>query len=271
MNRLSLDHLTVQEATPPELIDIAAATGCVATAMWFNVPPFGLDAYPMIGDTAMRRETAARISATGVRIHAVGIFALLPEMDWERFRGMMESGAILGAKRAICLGFDPDAGRALENFCRLCLLAAEFGMSVDAEFIAFSALNSLDAALKLLSDARQANAGLILDPLHLMRSGGKPADLARVPPSLVGYAQLCDGPATMAADRQMHEGSEQRQLPGEGGFPLREFVSALPGEVLIGVEIPLRDRIERGMGPLARARLAVDTSRRIIEATGGMR
>jgi sugar phosphate isomerase/epimerase len=179
---------------------------------------------------------------------------------------MLESGAALGAKRAICLGFDPNPQRMLDNFGRLCQLAAEFRMSVDVEFIAFSSINSLDAALRLLQSSGQTNTGLILDPLHLTRSGGVPADIARVLPALIGYAQICDGPLTMPADRQMLEGSEQRQIPGEGQFPLRQFVDALPKDVLIGVEIPLRDRVERGMGALERAKLAVDASRKLIEA-----
>lgn len=266
MNRLSLDHLTVHEATPPQLIDIAAQTGCAATAMWFHAPPFGAEPYPMIGDTPMRRETLSRIAQTGVIVHTVGIFTLLPETDFDKYRGMMESGAALGAKRAICLGFDPEPRRTLDNFCRLCRLAAEFGMAVDMEFIAFSSVNSLDAALQLLECSRQSNAGLILDPLHLTRSGGMPADIARVPRSLIGYAQICDGPSTMAADQQMFEGAEQRQIPGEGQFPLRQFIDALPDDVLIGVEIPLRDRVERGMGALERAKLAVSASRKLIEA-----
>ena len=266
INRLSLDHLTVHEATPPQLIDIAAQTGCIAAAMWFHAPPYGTEPYPMIGDTPMRRETLSRMEHHGVRIHTVGIFALLPETDFDKFRGMLESGAALGAKRAICLGFDPDPQRMRDNFGRLCQLAAEFRMSVDVEFIAFSSINSLDAALRLLEVSGQANTGLILDPLHLTRSGGVPADIARVPPSLIGYAQICDGPKTMPAEQQMLEGSEQRQIPGEGQFPLRQFVDALPKDVLIGVEIPLRDRVERGLGPLQRAKLAVDASRKLIEA-----
>lgn len=68
----------------------------------------------------------------------------------------------------------------------------------------------------------------------------------------------------MAAERQLFEAVSERILPGQGELPLREFVRALPREVPIGVEVPMQSLKQRGIGPLERARLAVEASRRII-------
>jgi hypothetical protein len=63
---------------------------------------------------------------------------------------------------------------------------------------------------------------------------------------------------------QQHEALYERMIPGSGEFPLRQFVAALPSDIPIGVEVPLRCLAERGVGPFERARLAVEATRRII-------
>ena len=101
-----------------------------------------------------------------------------------------------------------------------------------------------------------------MDSLHLARTGGIPDDLVGV--SGIRGAQICDGPRIMPPDRQEFEGLEQRQLPGDGEFPLKAFLKTLPPDIHLGVEVPLRDLRDRGVGPRERARLAVMATRRIM-------
>jgi hypothetical protein len=75
----------------------------------------------------------------------------------------------------------------------------------------------------------------------------------------------------MPADQQLHEALSERMLPGDGEFPLREFVRALPQGVPIGLEVPMQSLKDKGVGPLERARLAVEASRRVIAAAHAMR
>jgi hypothetical protein len=68
----------------------------------------------------------------------------------------------------------------------------------------------------------------------------------------------------MASEHQLFEAISQRMIPGTGEFPLRDFVAALPPDIPIGVEVPLKAFKDRGVLPLERARLAVEASRRIV-------
>lgn len=91
------------------------------------------------------------------------------------------------------------------------------------------------------------------------------AQLAALAPGLVSFAQICDGPADMPVELQMfHEGFEQRRIPGEGVFPLRDFLRALPSDIVLGVEVPLKDLRERGIPARERARLAVAATQRLM-------
>mgnify|MGYP001436874252 CR=1 FL=1 len=52
-------------------------------------------------------------------------------------------------------------------------------------------------------------------------------------------------------------------IPGEGVFPLVEFLRAIPDEVVLGIEVPLRARRESGMSAISRSRLVVNATRKI--------
>ena len=117
-------------------------------------------------------------------------------------------------------------------------IATEFGLGVNVEFVAITQLPSLRDALRLVTRANRPNGGIMVDTLHLMRSGSTVAELGAGDPRWIGGAQFSDGPLTMPADKQLHEALSERMLPGEGEFPLREFVRALPPR-----------RADRGRGP----------------------
>ena len=69
---------------------------------------------------------------------------------------------------------------------------------------------------------------------------------------------------TAACNLEQQRNIAAELLPGDGEFPLREFVNALPPGVPIGVEVPMQSLKDRGVGPMERARLAVEAARRVI-------
>lgn len=255
-----LDHLTAWELAPPALIEGAAEAGFDAVSLWFHAPPDGVTPYPIVGDTPMRRETIARARESGVAIFSIGLFVLSPSGWMPEWNAMLESGAAMGAQRAVVLHYYDDAESARDLLSRLVESAAAHGIGVDVEFIAGSGLRSLGDACNLVRSIG-GDCGVILDPLHLQRTGGSPADIDDAARALIRYAQLCDGPSFVPPEQWLQEGSRQRQLPGEGEFPLAAFVSALPSTVPIGLEIPLTDLALLGIGPVDRARRALAAAR----------
>jgi sugar phosphate isomerase/epimerase len=139
-------------------------------------------------------------------------------------------------------------------------------LQVGLEFTAFAHISTLESAVAFIEKARQPNAGVAVDVLHLMRNGGSPARLAAIDPGLIGYMQVCDGPLTIAPDAMIGEAVGERGVPGEGAFPLRAFLRCAPPGVTIDVEVPQRTAMLAGVSAFERAQRAV-TATKVLMAT----
>jgi sugar phosphate isomerase/epimerase len=264
MNPISLEQLTIDDAGPMQLVSIASMLGCQHVSLFLRPARRPPQWYRLVTEAGFRKELGSRMADCGVTPYTVEFFPLSPRTQVDTYRPAFECAATLGARRMSVLVSDADEERRLELFCELCDRAAEYGLGVNVEFVAITELPSLRDAVRLLHRANRPNAGIMVDCLHLVRSGSTVAELAATDPHLVGGAQFCDGPFTMAPERQLYEAINERMIPGKGEFPLREFVAALPPDVPIGVEVPLKSLKDSGVVPLERARLAVEASRRII-------
>jgi sugar phosphate isomerase/epimerase len=262
MTTLSLDHLTIFDASPPELIDIAAGLDIPLVSLWTQLP---LQANLPLVTEANKAHTLARMRDTGVKLGNIECFNLTPEVKPEDFRRAVALGAELGATSLVAINaWDPERSRALDNFVALCRIAAEYGLKVNVEFISMGKVRTLEDAVAFVTDSGEPNVGVTVDFLHLIRTGGTPADLAKIGPKLIGYIQICDGPLEMPQEKWNDEGFEQRELPGHGEFPLKELLAAIPAGVTVGVEVPQRSRREAGVSAAERAKLAVEGARRLL-------
>ncbi len=213
----------------------------------------------------MRRSTKEALTQTGLGVITVECFVLTPATDISNYEPAFAAGAELHAKAATVIAFDPETSRQQENFNRLAELAAQYQLALNIEFMAFSTVPNLAAAQTLLQNSKAANTGIVVDILHLTRSGGNAAALAALAPSLLGTVQICDGPSSMAPELQsVHEGFEQRMIPGEGSFALIDFIRALPPEKIIGVEVPLKNLADAGIAVEERERRAIAGTRYVL-------
>ena len=73
--------------------------------------------------------------------------------------------------------------------------AVVVGVEVVVEFMPYSQTKTLGDALQLVVEADRPNVKLLLDSLHLFRSGGTVADVAAVDPRYFGVIQLSDASA----------------------------------------------------------------------------
>lgn len=262
MTTLSLDHLTIFDTSPPELIDIAAGLGVPLVSLWTQLP---LQADLPLVTEANKAETLARMRDTGVKLGNMECFNLTPEVVAEDFRPAVVLGAELGATSLVAINaWDPERNRALDNFGKLCRIAAEYGMKVNVEFISMGKVRTLEDAIAFITDSGEPNVGVTIDFLHLIRTGGGAADIRAMDPALIGYVQVCDGPLGLAREEWNDEGFEQRQMPGEGEFPLAELIAAIPAGVTIAAEVPHRALRQAGVSATERARRAVEGTRRFL-------
>jgi sugar phosphate isomerase/epimerase len=87
-------------------------------------------------------------------------------------------------------------------------------------------VHDLETALALVEAADAPNGGLAIDTWHLGKLGIEPARLREVPLRHIGWVELSDGPYESMPDL-VEETINHRELPGEGEFPIREYVAAL--------------------------------------------
>jgi sugar phosphate isomerase/epimerase len=262
MTPLSLAHLTVLEVAPPALFDLAAEAGyqSVGIRMLPAVP--GAVCYPL--DRATVIAWRRRLAEAGVGVHDVEFLPLTPEVSVDAYRLTLALAAELGARRLNVSGDDPDIERLAEHFGRLCDLAAEVGIGVDLEFMRFRVVGNLQQAIDLLSRAGRPNGRLLIDVLHLFRSGGTAQMLADVPARLIGSVQLCDAPRRDPTDAHIVEEARQGRLfPGEGELPLRDYLRALPADICLSVEVPTSSS-HPGLAPAERAARACAASRESV-------
>jgi sugar phosphate isomerase/epimerase len=259
---LSLDHLTIFDVSPPELVTIAADLGLPLVSLWTQLP---LKANLPLVTEANKAETLRRMHDTGVRLGNVECFNLTPEVVVAEFRPAVALGAELGATSLVAINaWDPEPARALDNFAALCRIAAEYGMKANVEFISMGKVRTLEDAIAFITEAGEPNVGITVDFLHLVRTGGTAADVRAMDPKLIGYVQICDGPAGLAREEWNDEGFEQRQIPGDGEFPLADLIAAVPAGVTIGVEVPHKALREAGVTAADRARRAVEGTRQFL-------
>ena len=266
MRGICLDHLTIVDAKPDDLVAIAASVGCVAVGMLLrpvNMPHAAH--FELIGNAGYQREVRRRCEEGAVAIRFIEPFELSAEMRWDGVEAALETGAALGAKAAGWRAYDPDRVRLLEQFRRFSEMAARFGLGTLLEFTPRTCIKTLSDAERFLSQADRAHAAINFDVLHWVRSGGSRIAGAVADPRLIGHLQLCDGLLhAVSSDQGLYEAGCQRLAPGEGDFDLAGMLEALPSEPLVGVEVPRADLIAAGVSTLERARRAVDATRGLL-------
>ena len=122
-----------------------------------------------------------------------------------------------------------DVARMTEEFAVLCRQAAERGTNVLFEMLPakFSRAPSLDAVLSICTGAGAKNGGIMLDNLHLQRTGTTPQDIIRkIGANIPLGVEINDG---MLAVPVRFEDSvvNKRLLPGDGEFDIDAFLHAV--------------------------------------------
>ena len=112
-----------------------------------------------------------------------------------------------------------------ERYAELCAEAAErHGAKVVYEFMPFDVnVRDLDSALAVVEGADAPNGGLAIDTWHMAKLGIDPDDLRRIPARHLGWVELSDG-RYESMDDLVDETVNHRKLPGEGEFPIRDYV-----------------------------------------------
>lgn len=272
MRSLALHQLTALDATPLELVTLAAESGCQRIVTWVHDPldPFPGTGWPQFGFPSITPETQAemklRLDDNGIELANIEMFPIAPKVNVSDYRKYLEMGADLKAARAVVHIHDHDENRALESFGRFCEMAAEYNIGAGVEFMGLiKACQSLDRALFYVQQIDRPNVGIALDFLHVVRCGATVEDIRAVPAKYISYAQICDGRGLQVTNDYLDEGLNR--LPaGTGEWPLRAIAAAIPAEVAMDVETPLTDLKNKGVPMKERVKIAVDAARALVDS-----
>ena len=116
-----------------------------------------------------------------------------------------------------------------EEFGLLCRQAAERGTNVLFEMLpaVFSRAPSLDQVLTICRGSGAKNGGIMLDNLHLQRTGTPPADIVRkIGRDIPLGVEINDGTLAMPLDLP-DSVVNKRLLPGDGEFDIAAFLHAV--------------------------------------------
>lgn len=264
MKPLNLDCLTLPDTAPADLVRVAARAGYASVSLWVQAPAlYG----HMLATPDMEHTISAALAETGVAVGNLEVFNLNTEGPIEDYRSALEFGARLGARGAVAMNFGPPRSDLAERFAAFQRLCAEAGLDALLEPISMSEVRTIEDGVRLIAEAGVPGQ-LVVDMLHVMRTGGGPANLAAVDPRYIGHVQICDGPALVGEDRIGIEATADRMYPGEGDFPITDFLRHVPAHATVGLEAPNQARLERGMSPLERAAEGMAMLRRLPGLSG---
>lgn len=221
-------------------------------------PPFSLK------EPSLRREVLAAMDHRGVAISLGDGFLVMPDAEMQTFATDLDALAELGVPRINVVSLDPDLGRTFDQFAILTELAAQRGIQTVVEPVPGLTVGDVPTALAARQHVGRPDFRLLIDTMHVVRSGSGPADVAAIDPCHIGYAQLNDTTLRPRADNYMEEAMFERMVPGEGELPLRDILFALPSDIVIEIEVPRRSLALQGVSPIDRLRPCVEAARRLL-------
>ena len=271
MQHLTLGYLTMN-APPAETIDAAAAAGFRSVGIRITARRVFEPYTPVIGNPSMISELKSRLADGGLRLSNVTAYHIFPDLTYEHMQRVIDTTAELGADILLAHTYVPIDDWLIDLFSRYCEYAARHGIRIACEYMRYSEARTLEDATEWLDRAGQPSAGLVFDPLHVIRSGGSPAQIAKVDPSRVVFAQICDASrsaGTPTREELLHEARTGRLPPGEGDLPLYDYLDALPVDVELEYEVPLSGRDD--MTATDKAKLAARQMREYLAAYNASR
>jgi sugar phosphate isomerase/epimerase len=252
---VSLAAGTVLDIGPAETVAVAARAGFDGVGLWFD---------PDTWTDATTREVDKQLDGTGLT--PLDMEPVILGRDVDPGDVLVDIAGELGVRNVLVAGGAASHAAVVERFGQLCDRAAPAGVTVVLEFLPIFTIATLHDAVAVVQEANRPNGGVLIDTLHLARSGGTVEDIATVPLSLLPYLQLADATARLddpSPANLREEALHGRLLPGEGALPLAATLYAVPS-VPISVELRSRPLMERYPDPTERAQAVLTATRAVL-------
>lgn len=244
---LAMAVLNLRGRPADAIVRAGAAAGFDSVTLRMIEPKDGDHGHLAYSATA-RRELRVLMDDLGVRLLDVEVVRLRPNARVDLLLPALDAAAELGARHVLTVCEDPDEGRFIATFGEFARACSQRGMRAVLEFMRFSECTSFEQAMRLVTLTRVGGAddvGVLVDALHLTRSGGTPAQVAGYAadfPEMFPYVQICDAPLLPpqgGVAEVRDEAVYRRMLPGDGELPLAALLAALPAGIPVCIETPV--------------------------------
>ncbi len=262
--RIGLAPLSMLDVDPPTFVDVAADAGFDFVGLRVRAVTSAETPFDLSVGSPLLAATQDRLAARNLTCVDAEFVLLNGQTGADDWRPALESAAALGAASMTVAINDPDDARMVDDLGALVADARVVGVACTIEPISYNLLNSLPRAQEL---ARQAGCQVLIDTLHLTRFGATGAEVAAVA-DLVPLIQLCDGPTIRPADRDalVAESRSNRLAPGDGDFPLASYLTNLPPDLPVSLEVP-SIHLRQNRSPLEFARYLRQRALAVLAAT----
>jgi sugar phosphate isomerase/epimerase len=238
-------------AEPAAFVDAAAAAGWPACGVWFAADSWS-------------RSTTDQVRGSLERGGLVALDIEVVRLGQGDPRPLIDAGGDVGARNVLCISMLADRQETIARFAELCELASAAGMRACLEFMPFSTVTDAAAAAAIVAEVGHAAGAVLVDALHLARSGGTVADIAGMDRARLPYAQWCDGAATIADTSPrglVADALDGRSCPGDGELPIDEFLHAFGPDVPMSLEVRSAALRARYPDPVERAAAVLSSCR----------
>ena len=232
------------DVAPADMVTVAHDAGWPAVGIWFDGKTW---------TDSTSREVRQRLDNSGVV--ALDIEPIIPSEDGNDFAEQLtEAAAVIGAQNILFTSRLKDQARTTDRYQQVCEMARPHGIKVVCEFLPVFPLNTLSMAAEIVATANVTNGGVLIDNLHLSRSGSSIEEVRAMPTGLFPYLQICDAPADRPTDfgGLLDEALNGRLCPGEGSLPIAELLRAVPA---VPLSFEVRSKFLRDItNPVERAK-----------------
>ncbi len=243
---------------PAAFVHAAGMAGWTATGIWH-------DAASWTDQTTA--DVRRRLDDHGMT--AVDMEVVFMGTERDQGEALIDAAVAVGAKNILTVSMFEEPAQTAERFAALCDRAAPAGIRVCLEFMRFTRVRMLADALEVIALADQPNAGILVDLLHVVRSGTTLDEIAAVDPALFPYAQWCDGPAEPRGWQDpdiIVDATDDRSVPGQGALPAAQFETLFAADVPFSLEVRSKALRDGFPDPTDRARHLLETTRAVLSS-----
>ena len=235
---------------PARFVEITAGAGWKATGVWFDQESWS---------STTSREVKRRIDDNGVEAVDMEVIRLGRSIDTGK--ALIEAACEVGAKNILVVSSLHSFGETADQLSHLCSLAEAGDITICLEFMKFTSVKSLSDALEVVELVDAPNVGILLDLLHVVRSGTTFKEIEACDPKLFPYAQWCDGtaqPVGWSDSELITDALDDRLIPAQGKLDALKFESLFNTDIPFSIEVRSKHLREKFPDYEERARYVLD-------------